>query len=99
LDEVRSRVSQSLDAVGMLSYSQVGRWHAHFGLLIYCLHKVHKHPSSKTEANPNSEWWTETESRHCRCFGWSIQSTTTGWADHILGRIWSGNKIIDAYFV
>jgi energy-coupling factor transporter ATP-binding protein EcfA2 len=25
LDEVRSRVSQSLDAVGMLSYSQVGR--------------------------------------------------------------------------
>lgn len=24
LDEVRSRVSQSLDAVGMLSYSQVG---------------------------------------------------------------------------
>jgi hypothetical protein len=32
LDEVRSRVSQSLDAVGMLSYSQVGRWHAHFGL-------------------------------------------------------------------
>jgi energy-coupling factor transporter ATP-binding protein EcfA2 len=32
LDEVRSRVSKSLEAVGMLSYSQVGSWNPPFGL-------------------------------------------------------------------
>ncbi|KAF7030946.1 hypothetical protein CFC21_042373 [Triticum aestivum] len=38
------------------------------GKLNLSLDEVHKHPSYKTEANPNSEWWAETESCHCWCF-------------------------------
>ena len=56
-------------------------------------YKVHKHPSPKTETNPNPEWWAETESCNSRCFSWSIQSITAGRTDNILRWTWPGTNL------
>lgn len=67
-EEVKSRVIQALDAVGMRDYMQVGLCKLNNHKMVYvCFFLLLMFPVLFPETDSNTQWWSKTKSCHRWC--------------------------------